>query len=181
MTTGPGKPVAGSADSVNSSGDPGTGAAYLSYCRRRLTEEYLPGILRCLDELSDEEIWWRPHENGNSIGNLVLHLSGNVGQWINSGLGDNPDTRNRKSEFSERGPVPRNELIDRLVTTLRDADATLARFDPSRLLGKRNIQVYEVTCLDALSHVVEHFAQHLGQIIYITKLRKGVDLKFYDL
>ncbi|HLF15412.1 MAG TPA: DinB family protein [Bacteroidota bacterium] len=158
-----------------------TGAAYLAYCRRRLSEEYLPRILRCLEELTDEEIWWRPHENGNSAGNLVLHLAGNVGQWINSGLGGTPDNRNRNGEFSERGPVSRKELVERLVTTLSAADATLARFDASRLLEKRNFQVYEATCLDAVSHVVEHFAQHLGQIIYITKLRRGVDLKFYDL
>ncbi len=169
MTTGPNNPATD------------LGVVYLAYCRRRLSEEYLPRILRCLDELTDEDIWWRAHENGNSVGNLVLHLAGNVGQWINSGLGGTPDKRDRKGEFSERGPVPRKELVERIVTTLRTADATLARFDTSRLLEKRHIQVYEVTCLDAVSHVVEHFAQHLGQIIYITKLRKGVDLKFYDL
>ena len=106
---------------------------------------------------------------------------GNVGQWINSGLGDTPDARNRNAEFSERGPVSRKELVDRIVRTLGEADATLARFDPWRLLEVRNFQVYEVTCLDAISHVVEHFSQHLGQVIYITKLRKGIDLRFYDL
>lgn len=157
------------------------GKLYLSYCRRRLSEEYLPRILRCLGELADDDIWWRPNENANSVGNLVLHLSGNVRQWIVSGLGGADDVRDRKSEFSERGPVPRDELVERLVTTLRDADGALARFDPARLSETRRIQVYDATCLDALSHVLEHFAQHLGQIVYITKLRKGVDLKFYDL
>jgi uncharacterized damage-inducible protein DinB len=172
MTTGPGKPAPPNADA---------GAAYLAYSRHRLSEEYLPRLLRCLDELTDEDIWWRPHPGANSVGNLVLHLSGNVGQWINAGLGEKTDKRDRNAEFSERGPAPRKELVEKITRTVRDADATLGRFDPSRLLEKRKIQVYEVTCLDAVSHVVEHFAQHLGQIIYITKLRKSIDLKFYDL
>jgi uncharacterized damage-inducible protein DinB len=158
-----------------------TGAAYLAYSRRRLTEEYLPRILRCLKEMSDEDIWWRPAENANSAGNLVLHLAGNVNQWINSGLGGMPDLRNRDAEFAERGPVPRAELVDRITTAVRDAGETLSKLDPQRLMEVRHIQVYDVTCLDAVSHVVEHFSLHLGQVIYITKLRKRIDLKFYDL
>ncbi len=182
MTDTPAKggPAGDHAPEGNPAGDD-FGRLYLSYCRRRLSGEYLPRILRCLDELTDDDIWWRSHENGNSVGNLVLHLSGNVRQWIVSGLGGAADARDRKSEFSERGPVPREELIGRLVSTLRDADDALARFDPAKLSETLRIQIYDVSCLDAMSHVVEHFAQHLGQIIYITKLRKGVDLKFYDL
>jgi len=158
-----------------------TGAAYLAYSRRRLTDEYLPRLLRCLEELTDEDIWWRPAENANSAGNLVLHLTGNVNQWINSGLGDRPDNRNRDAEFSERGPVPRTELVARISAAVCDAAETLSKLDPQRIMEVRHIQVYDVTCLDAVSHVVEHFSQHLGQLIYITKLRNKVDLKFYDL
>jgi uncharacterized damage-inducible protein DinB len=157
------------------------GRMYLESCRQRLSEEYLPRLLRCLDELTDEDIWWRPGENANSAGNLVLHLAGNVGQWINSGLGGLDDRRDRKGEFSERGPVSREELKERITGAVHTADETLARFDPSRLPEKLRIQVFDVTCLEAVAHVVEHFAQHLGQIIYITKLRKKLDLKFYDL
>ncbi len=157
------------------------GTAYLAYCRRRFSDEYLPRLLRCLDELTDDDLWWRPHESANSVGNLVLHLSGNVEQWINAGLGGGASSRNRAGEFSHRGPVPKKDLIARISEVMRRADATLAAFDPSLLMERRMIQVYDVTCLDALSHVIEHFAQHLGQVIYITKLRKGIDLKFYDL
>jgi len=157
------------------------GIAYLAYCRRRLSHEYMPRLLRCLDELSDDDIWWRPNESANSVGNLILHLSGNVEQWINAGLGGAVSSRDRAAEFSHSRPVQRNELIGKISDVMQRADGTLAAFDPSRLMEKRKIQVYEVTCLDALSHVVEHFAQHLGQVIFITKLRKGVDLKFYDL
>jgi uncharacterized damage-inducible protein DinB len=168
---------------IGDTGGHGTeaGTAYLGYCRRRLSEEYLPRLLRCLEELGDGDIWWRPHESANSAGNLVLHLSGNVEQWINAGLGGAAPSRDRASEFSRRGPMPGADLAALISAVCKRADGTLAAFDPSRLMERRKIQVYDVTCLDALSHVVEHFAQHLGQIIYITKLRKGVDLKFYDL
>ncbi len=157
------------------------GAAYIEYCRRRLSREYLPRLLRCLRELDEGDIWWRPRESANSVGNLVLHLSGNVEQWINAGLGGTGSSRDRPAEFSQRGPIPKNELAGRISGVLQRADATLAAFDPALLMERRKIQVYDVTCLDAISHVVEHFAQHLGQIIYVTKLRNDVDLKFYDL
>jgi uncharacterized damage-inducible protein DinB len=157
------------------------GKEYLSYCRRRLLQEYFPKIERCVGELSEDDVWWRAHEANNSIGNLILHLSGNVRQWIISGLGGEPDSRNRPAEFAERGKIPKEQLLSMLRITLRDADNVLRVFEPSRLLEVRHIQTYDVTCLDALSHVVEHFAGHVGQIIYITKLRTGKDLRFYDL
>src|SRR5205085_2382135 len=82
--------------------------------RRRLIDESLPRIRKCLAELSDEEIWFRPNEQSNSMGNLVLHLCGNVGQYVLSGLGGAADHRRRPEEFSERGPVPRADLLTRL-------------------------------------------------------------------
>ena len=157
------------------------GQEYITYCRRRLTKEYLPRIEQCLATLTEDEIWWRAHETDNSIGNLVLHLSGNVRQWIVGGLGGEPDHRNRAQEFSEREHLPKERLLTILRQAINDVDKTLETFDAGKLLEVRHIQKYDVTCLDALSHVVEHFAQHLGQIIYITKLKKGVDLKFYNL
>jgi uncharacterized damage-inducible protein DinB len=157
------------------------GTEYIGYCRRRLLHEYLPKITRCVEELSDDDIWWRSHETDNSIGNLILHLSGNVRQWIVSGIGGAADSRNRPAEFAERAHISKTELLHTLERALRDADDALARFDTSRLMEVRPIQKWEVTCLDAISHVIEHFALHTGQIIYITKLKKGIDLRFYDL
>jgi uncharacterized damage-inducible protein DinB len=159
----------------------GFGEEYIAYCRQRLVKEYLPRIERCLEILTEDEIWWRAHETDNSIGNLVLHLSGNVRQWIICGLGGEEDHRNRAKEFSERERLPKDHLLKILRQAISDVDKTLETFNVENLLEVRHIQVYDVTCLDALSHVVEHFAQHLGQIIYITKLKKGVDLKFYNL
>jgi len=157
------------------------GKEYIAYCRKRLAEEYLPRIIRCVDELADDDVWWRIDETNNSIGNLMLHLSGNVRQWICGGIGEQENTRDRALEFSERAHIPKEELLKIWETALRDADEVLKNFDTNKLLELRTIHVYEATCLDALSHVVEHFAQHLGQIIFITKLRTKKDLKFYNL
>ncbi len=160
---------------------PTVGSELIGYCRRRLMEEYFPRLEQCLDTLSDEDIWWRAHETDNSIGNLLLHLRGNVHQWIVSGLGGSADDRQRSLEFSARSQVPKGQLLRQLRETLEAADRTLERFDPDLLLEVRRFQKWDVSCLDAITHVVEHFAQHLGQIIYITKLRTGKDLKFYNL
>jgi uncharacterized damage-inducible protein DinB len=158
------------------------GREYIAYCRRRLVSEYLPRIERCMNELTDDDAWWRAHESDNSIANLLLHLNGNVRQWIVNGFGDSKDdTRNRPREFSERTRIAKNALVENLRKTVEEADSVLKKFSAERLLDTVHIQEYDVTYLDALSHVVEHFAQHLGQIIYVTKLRTGKDLKFYDL
>ena len=157
------------------------GEAFIRFARQQLSEDYLPKIRRCLELLNEEDIWWRVHETNNSVGNLILHLCGNVRQWIISGIGGKEDVRNRPAEFADRGSVVKKELIQRLEETLEEVDGALARFGNKRLLEKRKIQGFEVTCLDAIFHVVEHFSGHTGQIIYIAKMRSGKDLKFYNL
>lgn len=154
---------------------------YIGYCRRRLLEEYLPIIKKCLDDLDDEEIWWREHESDNSIGNLILHLSGNIRQWIITGIGGAEDVRNRLLEFSERRHIQKEELLQIFEHTLAEADRVLKNFDSKKILEVRHFQKWDNTCLDAISHIVEHVAQHMGQIIYITKLRKGKDLRLVDV
>lgn len=157
-----------------------TAQTFLAKARSFLSDDFLPKIERCLEQLSDEEVWWRANEESNSIGNLLLHLSGNVRQWIVSGIGGAPDERVRQQEFDEREGLTRAELLARLKQTLHDADAALAAFDASRLLEQRQIQGNDVQVLEAIFHVVEHFSMHTGQILLMTKMLKGADLKFYD-
>jgi len=158
-----------------------TARAFIAQARSLLTGEYLPKIERCLERLSDEEIWWRAGEESNSIGNLLLHLSGNARQWIVSGVGGAADHRERQQEFDERSGLPRTELLTRLKQTLAEVDETLARFDTARILERRQIQGCDVTVLEAIFHVVEHFSMHTGQIILLTKMLKNTDLKFYEI
>jgi len=145
-----------------------------------LTAEYLPKIERCLEQLNDEQIWWRSNEESNSIGNLVLHLCGNARQWIVGGLGSEPDTRTRDAEFAQREPVARAELLRLLRSTLADVEFVLRNVPPSMLLQKRTIQGSEVDVLRAIFHVTEHFSMHTGQIIMLTKILTASDLRFYD-
>jgi len=146
-----------------------------------LAKENLPRIVKCLQQLSEEEIWWRPNSASNSVGNLVLHLCGNVRQWISSGLGGAEDIRQRDREFAEHGPLPRKMLITELRRTVRDACRVLARLSDDSLSRKYVIQGFHVTGLDAAFHVADHFGHHTGQIIYITKLKRGQDLKLTHL
>ena len=157
------------------------GAAFLSQARSLLREDYLPKIERCIALLRDDQIWWRANPTSNSIGNLLLHLTGNVRQWIVVGLGEAADTRDRDAEFAQRDALPRDELMDRLRKTLGEADQTLVAFDRERLLERFSIQNLEVPALEAIFHVVEHFSMHVGQIVYITKQLTAHDLHFYDL
>lgn len=150
---------------------------FISASRSYLTETYLPKLERCLERLSDEDIWWRPNEASNSVGNLLLHMSGSTRMWIVSGVGGEPDLRDRQSEFDERGPVPREELLARLRETLRDADAVLAHVGGSSLTERLQIRDVNVTSLEAIYHAVEHFSMHAGQIMLLAKLRTGEDLK----
>ena len=156
------------------------GQSFIACSRAYFADDYLPKIERCLDLLTDEQIWWRANPQSNSIGNLLLHLSGNVRQWIVCGLGGAPDDRDRDSEFAQRKLIPRHELLARLKQTLSEADAALAKFDAGQLLDKYSIQGCNVTALSAIFHVVEHFSMHAGQIILLTKLLTATDLRFYD-
>lgn len=157
------------------------GRTFMEQSARHIIEDFLPKIEAAVGELTDEEIWWRPNARSNSIGNMLLHLSGNVRQWIVAGVGETPDTRRRQQEFDEQGPVPAAELMRRLRLTVDEAVAVFDALPPSRLLEMRHIQIYDVTVLHAIIHVVEHFSYHTGQIVYAAKLLKGKDFRFYNL
>ena len=152
---------------------------FIAESRRYLRGEYLPKITACVERLSDADIWWRPNEESNSIGNLMLHLAGNVRQWIIAGIGEVPDTRKRQAEFDERREIPKDRLMEELDRTLREADAVLAALPPEALAENRTIQGRTTTIFDAIYHVVEHFSMHVGQIAYLTKARTGKGLGFY--
>ena len=154
---------------------------FLTQARHSLGEHHLPRILECLKRLSDEDIWWRPHLTSNSVGNLVLHLAGNVRQWIIAGLGGEPDHRQRDKEFAERGPLPRRALVNRLRSTVVEACKVLEGLGTQELERVRSIQGLQVTGLKAIAHVVEHFAYHTGQIVFVAKLKLGEELGFTRL
>ena len=158
----------------------GAGRAFLAEARRHLGEDYLPKIERCLERLTNEQVWWRASERSNSVGNLLLHLEGNLRQWVGGGVGGAADARTRDREFAERRSLPRAELSKALRAAVAEADEALARLDPEALLETRRVQGLDVTLLDAVFHAVEHFSMHTGQIILLTKMLADEDLAFYD-
>lgn len=152
---------------------------FLDTARKSLVDDHWLRLRTCVSSLSDEQLWWRPNEASNSIGNLLLHLNGNVGQWILATFNRAEDTRNRPQEFSERGPVPAAELLARLGATVEQAGATLERVTDADLQATYTIQGYTVSGLYAIHHSIEHFAMHYGQIAYITKLLQDRELGFF--
>lgn len=157
-----------------------TSRAFIDHASHFLLRDYLPKIERCLEKLTDEQIWWRANEESNSIGNLILHLCGNARQWIVCGVGAQPDNRDRDSEFAQRAIISRTELVTLLRSTLDDVHHTLQSLDPSLLLERRKIQGNDVELLEAIFHVTEHFSMHTGQIIMLTKMMTAADLRFYE-
>lgn len=141
--------------------------------------ENTPRIAKCLDQLSEVEVWQRPNGSSNSMGNLILHLCGNIRQYIISGLGGQPDIRIRDAEFEARDGYTKKELLQRLDDTLREADLVIRRADEGSLLAKRTVQGYHLSGIGIIIHVVEHYSYHTGQIAFWTKLLRDQDLGFY--
>ena len=142
-------------------------------------QELASRIDTCLAQLSDDQVWARGGDHENAAGNLVLHLCGNVRQWIIASIGSEPDARQRDAEFAARGGVSTRDLRDRLSSTVAQATAVIERVTAQRLTDRLVIQGYEVSVMDAIYHVVEHFAMHTGQIMFVTKMLTGTDLGFY--
>jgi len=136
-------------------------------------------IESCVPKLTPEQVWARGSENQNAMGNLLLHLNGNVRQWILHGVGGQPDARDRDSEFAARGGGNAQELFAALRATVEEAVALIRALPPERLQERITPQKFDVTVLGAIYHVVEHFAGHTFQIIFMTKLFTGEDLGFY--
>ena len=142
-------------------------------------EQQARHIEDCIGRVNNEQVWTRHSDNENSIGNLVLHLCGNVRQWIGYGIGDLTDQRDRDAEFAARGGFETAQLLDRLRSTVSQAAGIIRNFDSARLLDKVTIQNSEVTKMQAIYQVVQHFSQHTGQIMFITKLLTGQDLGYF--
>jgi len=157
-----------------------TGRIFLERARYFLSTEYRTQLRLAVEALPEDGLWWRANDQSNSVGNLLLHLNGNVRQWILAGIGGQPDIRHRAGEFEARSGQPASALLADLDRTLDDVDVVLADLTEANLLEPRTIQGRDVTVLAAVFHVVEHFSQHLGQIIFIAKLLAPGAIAFHE-
>ena len=155
------------------------GSQFLNYCDARL-EVLASWADDCLSRLTQEHLWWRPAEEQNAAGNLVLHLCGNLHQRITSALSDGvPDSRNRDGEFDACSTATAQELRQLLKKNVAEALVALRQFPAGRLLERARIPHYDRSVLENVFSVIEHFAQHTGQIIFITKQLTSQELDYY--
>ncbi|MGA2754521.1 MAG: DUF1572 family protein [Terracidiphilus sp.] len=154
-------------------------ALFLEFSRHKLLGQFWPRIKECVSPLTAEQIWWRPNDASNSIGNLLLHLDGNVRQWLVASFNKDEDRRNRPAEFAAQSGLSAADLLSRLGATLDEAARVLDRLSVDELLAPYEIQGYHVRGIDAVYQVVEHFGLHYGQIVYITKSLLAKDLGFH--
>lgn len=153
---------------------------FLSRSRYWLIKEYPIKLRHCVNALPRASVWARPNESSNSIGNLLVHLTGNVTEWILGGVGGQTITRDRAGEFEQKDGADASTLLDNLEAVLREADSVLASLTAQDLERSIMIQGRETTVLGAVYHVVEHFAMHTGQIILLTKTYAPGKIHFYE-
>jgi uncharacterized damage-inducible protein DinB len=156
------------------------GELFIARSRYWLTKEYPIKLRRCVDALPPAAVWARPNQGCNSIGNLLLHLTGNVREWILGGVGGQAVTRHRSGEFRPRQGADAAALLADLDAVLAHADSVLAGLAGSDLERSIVIQGRETTVLGAIYHVVEHFAMHTGQIVFLTKMYSPGKIQFYE-
>jgi DinB superfamily len=154
-------------------------AIFIAFSRDKLLNQHWPRLKTCVESMTVEQLWWRPNEASNSVGNLILHLNGNVTQWLVASFNKDEDKRNRPEEFAAQGGLTAAELLSRLGGTIAEAEKVLNRLTVEELLAPYVIQGRNVRGLDAVYQVIEHFGLHYGQIAYIAKSLSGKDLGFY--
>jgi uncharacterized damage-inducible protein DinB len=155
-------------------------AWFTSESARYLREVYLPRLRKAIETLPERDLWWRPHEKATSVGNLLLHLEGNLRQWILGGLRGTPGCRRRTEEFARREGGTREELVGALASTIEEAARVVERAEG--LDRRLAVQGFETSVREAICHVVEHLSWHTGQIVWIAKMRAGEahGIAFYD-
>lgn len=152
-------------------------AAVTGEARHQMAES-LARIEHCVAQLSTEQLWWRPTPQQNSVGNLLLHLAGNIRQWIVAGVAGAPDTRNRPAEFAERRPRPAGELLAQLRDVIQQADRVLDGLSADHLFEPRRIQGFDTSVLKAIFHVATHLQGHAQEIISLTRMQLGEAYRF---
>ena len=157
----------------------------------RIIGEFVENALYRMDEstrmidiafmhLGEQDVWKRPNKISNSLGNLILHLCGNITQYVISSLGETEDNRMRDSEFDTSSGLNKAELLEKLKITVNKAKEVIRNATPEQWLKKRKVQGFDFSGVGVVFHAVEHYSYHTGQIAFWVKLLKTKDLGFYD-
>jgi hypothetical protein len=161
--------------------DSAIGVAFLTQARDRLATSHAL-LKHCAQQLSEDQLWWRPRESQNSVGNLLLHVTGNLRQRIVSVVGGQENARNRDQEFAERGPIAQDVLLARLERVVEECDSVLAGLSPGDLLGPRSYEginkTFNLDVLSVILHTLLHMAGHTQEIVFMTRLTQGDAYRF---
>lgn len=147
--------------------------------KRRMEEESLTRIMKCLSMLSEETIWYSPNSNVNSVANLVLHLCGNISQYISATLGKQPDLRNREEEFTAKSGYSIESLKHKISSVITEAVHVVDGLNEATLLDNHDVQCFSEQGISILIHVIEHTSYHTGQITQMTKWICNEDTQYY--
>jgi len=142
-------------------------------------EENTRRIRKCLQEIDETELWKFPNEHSNSIGNLILHLCGNVRQYAIAALSEINDTRERDKEFTATAGLAKATLLNELTRTISEAVGIIKNLDEDRLIKTYSVQGFNLSGIGIIIHVTEHYSYHTGQIAFRTKQITNRDLGFY--
>jgi hypothetical protein len=144
-------------------------------------DEGLRKIEHCVGQLSESDVWWRPGDSLNGVANLLLHLRGNVRQWIVAGVGGSPDVRKRPEEFAARGSIPKAKLLDELRRTVEEAKLAIRASTPEAIVRPRHVQHGDVTGVEAVFNSVSHFVGHVQEIVHLTRTLRGEAYQFLGI
>ena len=147
-----------------------TASPTLAALRVRITRVFPAQIRAAVDSVTDEQLWWRPNETSNSIGNLVIHLAGSMNHYLNRNIGGFRYERDREAEFSERGPIDRAKLMAIFDGMVANAEKTLGKLAPEKLAGPSTDPERHIYLVDDLINITTHLANHAGQIVWIAKM-----------
>jgi len=146
---------------------------------RRIIQEGLSRIVQCVETLSEKQLWYKHNTNTNTVGNIILHLCGNVRQYIQTGIGFEADVRNRPSEFLLSSKVSKETLIDKITEVTSGANEIIQSISEDNLSESRMVQGFDENVLSIIIHVIEHFSYHVGQITFFTKYINDIDTGYY--
>jgi len=142
----------------------------LHLTRTRLTRDYPGQINACLDVLTNEEIWWRPHEQANAVANLVVHLGWSNRYYLEEAIAGRPVARNRDAEFAARGGLSKTALRETWDQAVRIVSSVLDTITPEQMMETTDRTGKRTTFAQILLHVTHHNANHMGQIVWVTKM-----------
>jgi hypothetical protein len=165
------------ADQRENMSENNSGALFIAAARDCLAEG-MRKVEHCVRQLNEEQVWWRPTRQQNSVANLMLHLAGNVRQWIVGGVGGARDVRNRPEEFADRSELPKGNILSMLRSAVREADGVMEKLPLEKLGESRRIQGFETNVLRAILDSIAHFRGHVQEMIHMTRRQLGEAYKF---